>query len=61
MSFYDYYTEHKNMDFDNFFKQIKDEDILRILNKDKISKHDFLALLSTKCRKTYRTHGTKGA
>jgi 2-iminoacetate synthase len=46
MSFYDCYTEHKNMDFEAFFKQIKDEDILGILNKDKISKQDFLALLS---------------
>jgi 2-iminoacetate synthase len=46
MSFYDCYNEHKNMNFDTFFKQIKDEDILGILSKDKISKQDFLALLS---------------
>ena len=46
MSFYNCYAEYKNMDFEVFFKQIKDEDILGILNKDKISKLDFLALLS---------------
>ncbi|MCB2290927.1 2-iminoacetate synthase ThiH [Clostridium sp. CS001] len=46
MSFYDCYTENKNMDFDSFFNQIKDDDVLRILSKDKISNLDFLALLS---------------
>lgn len=46
MSFYNCYAEYKNMDCEAFFKQIKDEDILGILNKDKISKLDFLALLS---------------
>lgn len=51
MSFYDCYTENKNIDFDNFFKQIKDEDILSILNKSKLSKYDFLALLSPAAEK----------
>ncbi|MBU3130523.1 2-iminoacetate synthase ThiH [Clostridium tagluense] len=51
MSFYDCYTEHKDIDFEDFFKQIKDEDILNILNNDKISKQDFLALLSPTAEK----------
>lgn len=51
MSFYECYVEHKNMDFDGFFKQIRDEDILGILSKDKITKQDFLALLSPTAEK----------
>jgi 2-iminoacetate synthase len=51
MSFYDYYSQHKNMDFDNFFSNVNDEDILKILNKDKISKFDFLSLLSPTAEK----------
>lgn len=51
MSFYDCYKEHKSFDFKNFFNEISDEDILRILSKDKISKYDFLSLLSPAAEK----------
>jgi 2-iminoacetate synthase len=51
MSFYDCYSEHKNMDFNNFFHNVNDEDILKALTKDKISKFDFLSLMSPTAEK----------
>jgi len=51
MSFYDYYSEYKGIDFNNFFNQINEVDILKVLNKDKISKYDLLTLLSPKAEK----------
>lgn len=46
MSFYEEYHKFKDFNFDNFFSQISDSDILRILNKDNLDEFDFLALLS---------------
>lgn len=46
MSFYQVYLRYHNFDFDSFFSQITDHDILRIINKNRLSELDFLALLS---------------
>ncbi|CAH2212363.1 2-iminoacetate synthase ThiH [Tepidibacter aestuarii] len=51
MSFYDEYLKYKNFDFETFFNNITDEDILNTINKDKLDKFDFLKLLSPTAEK----------
>ncbi len=51
MSFYDCYSEYKDMNFHDFFNTVQDDDILKILSKDKLSKYDFLSLLSPTAEK----------
>ncbi|MGL5086694.1 MAG: 2-iminoacetate synthase ThiH [Clostridium sp.] len=51
MSFYECYSDHKNINFNVFFEKVRDEDILNILSKSKITKWDFLALISPKAEK----------
>lgn len=51
MSFYDEYLKYKNFDFNTFFKNITDEDILNTINKDKLDEFDFLKLLSPTAEK----------
>lgn len=51
MSFYNEYLKYKDYDFDNFFTNVKSEDVLRALNKSKLDKYDFLALLSPAAEK----------
>ncbi|MHB1127677.1 MAG: radical SAM protein, partial [Bacillota bacterium] len=46
MSFYDVITQYKGFDFDNFFRKVKPEDVVRILGKSSIDYSDYLALLS---------------
>ncbi|TCT15648.1 tyrosine lyase ThiH [Natranaerovirga pectinivora] len=46
MSFYEVYNQYKNMDFEGYFSKLTENDIHRIINKDKISALEFLALLS---------------
>ena len=46
MSFYDEYLKYKDFNFDNFFKKITEEDVLRVINKEKLNELDFLTLLS---------------
>lgn len=48
MSFYEKYTYYKDFSINEFFNNVTDNDILRIINKEKISEFDFLALLSSK-------------
>ncbi len=48
MSFYNEYLKIKDIDFNTFFSEITKSDILRAINKDKLDKYDFLALLSPK-------------
>lgn len=48
MSFYNEYLKLKYTDFSTFFSEITKSDILRAINKDKLDKYDFLALLSPK-------------
>lgn len=51
MSFYDRYINYKDYDFDEYFKKISDDYILRIIDKDRINELEFLALLSDKAGK----------
>jgi len=52
MSFYERYLEYKNFDFENFFDQVTDRDIINIINKDRrLSELEFLMLLSKKAVK----------
>ena len=46
MNFYNEYLKYKNFDFDAFFKMITDSDIEKILQKDRLTEWDYLALLS---------------
>ncbi|MGM0502233.1 MAG: 2-iminoacetate synthase ThiH [Bacillota bacterium] len=46
MSFYQEYKKYQELDFADFFKQVQEQDIEDVLNKDKLTKQDFLALLS---------------
>jgi len=51
MSFYDKVKEYDNFDFDGYFEKVTDEQIERILEKDRIDEKNFLALLSPKAEK----------
>ncbi|RKD23686.1 tyrosine lyase ThiH [Caminicella sporogenes DSM 14501] len=51
MSFYYEYIKYNNFDFENFFKHVTDSDILKIIDKDKLDKYDFLTLLSPTAQK----------
>lgn len=51
MSFYDVCQSYKDFDFENFFSKITEEQIKNIINKDKIDRFEFLALLSEKAEK----------
>ncbi|SHH24131.1 2-iminoacetate synthase ThiH [Tepidibacter thalassicus] len=46
MSFYDEYVKYKHFDFDNYFKNITDIDILNVISKNRLNEFDFLTLLS---------------
>lgn len=46
MSFYEKYASYKAFNFDQFFKEITDDKIIYILNKNKLNELDFLSLLS---------------
>ncbi|QGU00676.1 2-iminoacetate synthase (ThiH) [Candidatus Syntrophocurvum alkaliphilum] len=46
MSFYEYYSNYKNIEHEAFFKNLTEADILRTISKSKISELEFLALLS---------------
>lgn len=46
MTFYNEYLRYKDFDFDNFFQKVTRADIMDILQKQKITEVEFLALLS---------------
>lgn len=46
MTFYDYYSEYKNIDIKNYFDRLSGREIIRIIDKNNINAYDFLALLS---------------
>ena len=48
MSFYNVIKEYEGFDFPAFFASVQDSDIERILEKEKLTHLDFLALLSEK-------------
>ena len=51
MSFYNEYIKYRDLDFNGVFNNITGKQIKRILNKDRISAEDFLALLSPAAEK----------
>lgn len=51
MSFYDVIEKYKDFDFDRYFEQVSDSDVLRSLSKDKLNHKDLLNLLSPTARK----------
>jgi 2-iminoacetate synthase len=51
MSFHKRYQEFADFDFDGYWKQLSDNDIERVLAKDRLDHLDFLALLSKKAEK----------
>ncbi len=46
ISFYDIYQEAKNIDFEQHWQSVTDNDILRILTKERLDAADYLTLLS---------------
>jgi len=46
MSFYDVFTEYKDFPFADFFASVRDEDVVKAIEKDKLSTLDYLTLLS---------------
>lgn len=46
MSFYEIYQQYKDLDFDNFWKEVTEYDILSLINKAPLSPEDYLKLLS---------------
>ncbi|AGB41253.1 thiazole biosynthesis protein ThiH [Halobacteroides halobius DSM 5150] len=46
MSYYNKYTKFKDIDFNNFFKQVTAKDVKKVLTKEKLAKEDFLTLLA---------------
>jgi len=51
MSFYEYYLENKDIDFEYLFRNVDESEIISILNKDNIDKYDFIKLLSPSAEK----------
>lgn len=60
MSFYDIYKQYSKLDLDNLFSQVKDEQVLAIIGKDRIRSDEFLILLSPAARK-YLEHMARKA
>jgi 2-iminoacetate synthase len=48
MSFYDEYIKYKDFDFNNFFRNVTNDDVLRVITKERLNELDFLTLLSDK-------------
>lgn len=46
MSFYQKYRNWKKLDFENYFEQLTGNDIIEVINKDKLNREDYLKLLS---------------
>ena len=42
MSFYEVVEEYRDFDFDGYFENVTDNDVLRSLNKDKLNHMDVL-------------------
>ncbi|MEN2775983.1 2-iminoacetate synthase ThiH [Acetivibrio clariflavus] len=51
MSFYQRYLEYKDFDFERFYSSITDNQILNVINRDRVSELEFLMLLSEKAGK----------
>lgn len=51
MSFYNKYLQFKDFNFGDFFGKVTEDDVQRVLNKDRLNELDFLMLLSEKGEK----------
>ncbi len=51
MSFYEKYLQYKDFDFDRFFNNITESDVLRSVEKKNLNIYDFLSLLSPTAEK----------
>ncbi|KUO65796.1 MAG: thiamine biosynthesis protein ThiH [Gracilibacter sp. BRH_c7a] len=60
MSFYDIYKNYAKLDIKDFFSRIGEEQILRIIGKERLSAEEFLVLLSPVARK-YLEHMARKA
>lgn len=61
MSYYNELVKWKNFDFDKYFDSVTDEEIIKSIEKEKLSVYDYLNLLSPKAQKfiekmAYRAH-----
>ena len=48
MSYYEVYSKYKDFSYEEFFSTIVEEDVKKVLNKDKLNEMDYLTLLSPK-------------
>lgn len=46
MGFYDVIKKWKNFDFENYFKNVTDENVIQSINKENLTEYDFLNLLA---------------
>jgi 2-iminoacetate synthase len=46
MSFYERYREYKNFDFEAFLNKVSEQDIIKIIGKERLTELEFLMLLS---------------
>ncbi len=51
LSFYNEVLKYKDFNFEEFFEDISDTDILKIIKKDRLTERDYLTLLSPKAEK----------
>ncbi len=51
MTFYDEYEKYIGLNLEEFFKEVRDEDVLRVLSKENLTRTDYLTLLSEKAEK----------
>ena len=50
MSYYDELVKWKDFDFEGYFNSVTDEEILKSIEKDKLSVYDYLNLVSTRAK-----------
>lgn len=50
MSYYDELVKWKDFDFEGYFNSVTDEEILKSIEKDKLSVYDYLNLLSPRAK-----------
>lgn len=48
MSYYEVYSKYKDFSYEEFFSTIVEEDVKKVLSKDKLNEMDYLTLLSPK-------------
>ncbi|MGF6906551.1 2-iminoacetate synthase ThiH [Fusobacterium sp. PH5-44] len=59
MGFYEELSKWKNFDFDKYFSLVTDEEILKSIDKEKLTEYDYLNLLSPKGKNHLETMAQK--